>query len=78
MVIMCVPVEELPRQAVMGRILILKCLLSIARGRPWACPVVSGIKYHRFLRTQLLWCLPGTKSPRAGLPGAQVCPNVIP
>jgi hypothetical protein len=49
--IMCVLVEELPCQALMGQNLVLECLLSGMRGW-WRLRLVSpGIKWHRYSRT---------------------------
>jgi hypothetical protein len=57
MAIMRVPEEELLRQAVTERFLVLKCLLLGACGRLWSCSVTPYIKWHRFSRNQLKWCL---------------------
>jgi hypothetical protein len=65
MTIMCVCMVELLCQAPTGWILVLKYLLSGVCGHMWQHPVVADIKYHRFLRSWLPWCLPGTESPRA-------------
>jgi hypothetical protein len=53
MTIMHVHVVELFYQATMGRISVLKWLLSHARGCLWSCPIMTDIKYRHFLRTQL-------------------------
>jgi hypothetical protein len=52
---------------------VLTYLISGVRGHLWPCHVIPGIKCRRFLRTRLQWCLPGTKSPWARLPGARAC-----
>jgi hypothetical protein len=44
-------------------ILVLKYILSGARGCLRPCPIVVDIKCYRFLRFQLWWCLPGAKNP---------------
>jgi hypothetical protein len=54
MAIMCVPVEELLCQVVMGWILVLECLFKGACGRLQLCPVKPGIKWRYFSRTHLL------------------------
>jgi hypothetical protein len=61
MAIMCVSLAEWLCQAVMGRIPALKCLMSGARGCLWLHLVVPDIKCHRFPRSWLRWCLPGTE-----------------
>jgi hypothetical protein len=66
MPIMRVPMVELLCQAVMGWIPALKYLLSGARGHLWPHPVVPDIKCHRFLRSQLWWCLSILKAPGDG------------
>jgi hypothetical protein len=58
MAIMRVPVVELLCQAAMGNISILKYLLSDVHGCLWPCPIMPIIKYCRFPRTRVLWCLP--------------------
>jgi hypothetical protein len=63
MVIMCIPVEELLCQAATGQIPVLKYLLLDVHGHLLPHHVVPGIKYHRFLRTRLQWCLSGTEIP---------------
>jgi hypothetical protein len=73
MVIMCIPVVVLLCQAMMEQLLVLKYLLSYARGRLWPRPVVLGIKCHHFPRSRLQWHLPGTKSPQVWLLGARAC-----
>jgi hypothetical protein len=50
--VMRVPVVELPCQVSMGRIPVLKCLLSGTCGPLWPCLVVLGIKCRYFPRTQ--------------------------
>jgi hypothetical protein len=40
------------------------------------CPVVPGIKCHRFVRSRLRWCLPDTGSPQVWLSGARACPEL--
>jgi hypothetical protein len=57
MAIMRVPEEELLRQAVTERFLVLKCLLLGACGRLWSCSVTPYIKWHRFSRNRLKLCL---------------------
>jgi hypothetical protein len=69
-VIIRVPVVELLRQVVTGRILVLKYLLSGTGGHLWPYPVVPDIKCHCFLMSGLQWCLLGTESPRPQLLGA--------
>jgi hypothetical protein len=70
--IMRVLAVELLCQAVMGRILILTCLLPGARRRMWLCLVLSGIKWPHHSRSPTLgplaWYL---GYPRAWLPGAR-------
>jgi hypothetical protein len=73
MAIMCVPVGELQRQAVMGWISILECPLSYVSGLLWLHPIMPGIKCHTFPRTQHLWCLPGTGEPLGVAVGGWVC-----
>jgi hypothetical protein len=74
MVIMHVLVKELLYQVLMGWILILKCLLSDARGRMWLCPFIPGIKYRCFLRTRLHGHLSGVGEPLAvAIRGPHVC-----
>jgi hypothetical protein len=63
MMVMRVPVLELLCQAATGWIPVLKYLLSCAPERLWSCHVVSCIKYRRFPRFWLWWCLPDTESP---------------
>jgi hypothetical protein len=72
MTIMCVLLEELLCQAVMGRILVLECLLSVTRGCLCLRHVTLDIKWRCFLRTQLQWCLPDIRKPWAWLPRAWV------
>jgi hypothetical protein len=72
MVIMHVLVGALLSQATMGWILVLKCLLSGARGHLWLRPIMPGIKCHRFPMTRLPWCLPCTKMPPGVTIGARV------
>jgi hypothetical protein len=73
MTIIHVPVVELLYQAPTRWIPVLKYLMSGAGGRLLPCPVIPCIKYRRFPRSWLWWCLPGTENPQAWLPGAQVC-----
>jgi hypothetical protein len=53
MAIMRVHVVDLLCQATMGWIPVLNYLLLGARGRLWPCSIVPGIKWRRFLRSQL-------------------------
>jgi hypothetical protein len=54
MVIIRVIVGELLCPAAMGQILVLEYLLLDTCGCLWPCPIMTGIKYHCFLRTRLL------------------------
>jgi hypothetical protein len=63
MVIMRVLVVELLCHTVMGWLLVLKYLLSGARGCVFSCLVASGIKCHRFPRIRLCWCLSDSEKP---------------
>jgi hypothetical protein len=67
MAIMYISVVDLLCEVSMGWILVLKFLLSGARGHLWPCLIMLGIKCCRFLKTHLRWCLPGTKSLQARL-----------
>jgi hypothetical protein len=50
-------------QAVMGRVPVLKCLMSGVRGRLWLCPIMLGVIGRRFLRTRLQWLYLALKRP---------------
>jgi hypothetical protein len=73
MVIMHVLVVELLCQTAMGQISVFKYLKSGVRRCLWPCLVLPNIKCHRFPRSRLSWCFPGTECPRAWMSGAQVC-----
>jgi hypothetical protein len=75
MMIMCVFVEELLCQAVMGQILVLKYLLSGMRGHLWPCPIVPGTKYYRFPRTCSNAAYPVLKTLRRGYQGPGHVPS---
>jgi hypothetical protein len=49
MTIMCVLMVELLYQAVMGPVPVLECLLLDVHGYQRLCPILSGIKWPRFL-----------------------------
>jgi hypothetical protein len=51
---MCVPVVELLCQAVMGQILVFKCMLSGTRGRLRLRLILTSIKWSRYSRTPAL------------------------
>jgi hypothetical protein len=75
MMIMCVFVEELLCQAVMGQILVLKYLLSGMRGHLWPCPIMPDTKYCCFLRTRSNGAYPVLKTLRRGYRGPGHVPS---
>jgi hypothetical protein len=76
MAIIHVPMVELLCHTVMGRLPVLKYLLSGAHECLLPRLVVPGIKCCCFSRTRLRWCLSNTESPRVWLLGAWIRPEL--
>jgi hypothetical protein len=78
MMIMRVFMKELLYQAVMRQAPVLECMLSGARGNLRLCPIMSGMKWHCFLRAPLQWRIPGTvKPPGVAVRGLGSMPNRV-